>query len=215
MRGLARDYDRFGERDLTRFCQFAGETRRRESGAESSIQVMTIHKSKGLGFDVVYTVDKAAQALDRVRPRVLLSEGSQPPRWHLAWPGDEAAEADPALKAARDELGRRHAYESLCLRYVALTRAKRELTVITPAPSESKEGDEKTFSWPQFLEHALGNSGQPVNIGGVDATLAWETGDPRWFENLQPPSAPAETAPAPFAWSAMEPRPSKPAVRQA
>ncbi len=209
LRGLARDFDRFGERDLTRFCRFASDSRRRESGAEKSIQVMTIHKSKGLGFDVVYVVDKSAAALDRMRPSVLLSDpAGHPPLWHLAWPPDEVCEAEDVLRAARTGHAERLAYEGLCLRYVALTRAKREITVITPKPSEVSEEGGKAFTWPQLLEHALGVEDRRVSIGGVNATLAWEAGDPLWFVAARPAVTEAALLPQPFDWGSLPKRPA-------
>jgi uncharacterized protein (TIGR02001 family) len=48
----AQQFDETGSRDVAEFVQFAGRHVVRDAEAAAVVQVMTIHKSKGLGFDV-------------------------------------------------------------------------------------------------------------------------------------------------------------------
>lgn len=101
----------------------------RETAAAGSIHVMTIHKAKGLGFDVVFLpdLDSGGGGRDSIlirRDEEGCARGclSYPPKWLQAWqPGLEDLCA--AQKAGQE-------LESLCVLYVALTRAKEATFVI-------------------------------------------------------------------------------------
>ena len=101
----------------------------RETAAAGSIHVMTIHKAKGLGFDVVFLPDLDAGGAGRDDILIRRDERgcaagclSYPPKWLQAW---EPALGDlcGAQKAEQD-------LETLCVLYVALTRAKEATFVI-------------------------------------------------------------------------------------
>jgi hypothetical protein len=64
-------------------------------------------------------------------------------------------------------------YENLCLLYVAMTRAKRALYVITEPVGKSQ-----SHNFPRLLQETLGES--------------WSTGDPAWFGKIPPEPRPAE-----------------------
>lgn len=136
-----------------------------EDPTASAVRVMTIHKSKGLEFDAVVLPELDAPLvrsrsrfvgdrpdpfgpIERVslRPRKVLQSFSRPLR-ELA----EAAEAR--------ELG-----ESLCVLYVAMTRAARHLEMILPPPNRSgKESEARNYA--TLLRELLGAEG-PAE-GGV------------------------------------------------
>lgn len=106
-----------------------GELEVRETSATGSIHVMTLHKSKGLGFDVVFLpdLDTGGGGPDGIlirRDEQGCAVGclSYPPKWLQAW---EATLGDfcAAQKAEQD-------LEALCVLYVALTRAKEATFVI-------------------------------------------------------------------------------------
>ncbi|MDE2149693.1 MAG: UvrD-helicase domain-containing protein [Gammaproteobacteria bacterium] len=108
------------------------------SAADGRIQVMTIHKAKGLEFDHVLLVGCGRKPPDDHKPLLLLAETPhgalllpQPP---AHWPDDQRAEAD-ALFDALHQLNRdaRRA-EGLRLLYVAVTRARRSLDLFVSLP---------------------------------------------------------------------------------
>ncbi len=100
-------------------------------------------------------------------------EPNPPVDWILASPESEVIEADPVLAAqlAGDRQGK--ALEELRLLYVAMTRAKRALYLITAEPAK-KSG---TLRLDNVLQQTL--------CPGVPADLdapAWESGTPDWWK---------------------------------
>ena len=101
----------------------------RETAAAGPIHAMTIHKAKGLGFDVVFLPDLDLGGGGR--DDVLIRRDGQgcaqgcltnPPGWLRGWA--PALEEACAAQEAGQEL------EALCVLYVALTRAKEATFII-------------------------------------------------------------------------------------
>ena len=97
-----------------------------QSPGSAHIQVMTIHKAKGLGFDVVFLplVSRSnipdAGNFDIARSEHWISK--TPPQW--------VRQLLPPLRRAEQEWTDQQQYEAMCLLYVALTRAKSGLYVL-------------------------------------------------------------------------------------
>ena len=162
------------------------ETRKVENTTPARIQLMTVHKSKGLQFDIVFLAD-----LDGVLV--------QPPKYLTAKPA-EAAPPDRVLvyraKQLRDILPPelQLAYEqtqatdltgSLCVLYVAMTRAVHALHIILPA-KESKAVP-KTLAGLLMVGLGAGQSATPHAV-------LYEAGKPTWYEecpDLLRPAPPA------------------------
>jgi ATP-dependent helicase/nuclease subunit A len=115
--------------DLHDWIMALGELEVRESAAAGFIHVMTIHKSKGLGFDVVLLpdLDTGGGGHDEIlirRDEKGCATGclSYPPRWLSAF--------KPTIHDVCDVQKANQDLEALCVLYVALTRAKEATFVI-------------------------------------------------------------------------------------
>jgi ATP-dependent exoDNAse (exonuclease V) beta subunit len=158
------------------FVRYA-ESQTSASPSTDRVQVMTIHKAKGLQFDAV------------VVPLPNTNGLSNPPEY-VAWspcPADPVEfvshyvrhELQPLLPAqwqsAFDAAGRRQIAESLSVLYVALTRAIHGLYIVIP--QDGPNARQLPRNYPGLLRAAL--------TSGTDAppdTVLFEVGDPRWFE---------------------------------
>ena len=113
-----------------------------QAPGDAAVQVMTIHKSKGLGFDVVVLPDlNDEQVPDRTKYDVAKSPGE----WVLQPPASWVRSLFPPLVEAEERWEEEQRYEALCLLYVALTRAKQGLYVFLP--KESKSRGKKAAEW--------------------------------------------------------------------
>jgi hypothetical protein len=180
-----------GENDIDLFLRQLAALNLREHDNPGQVAVMTIHKAKGLDWDVVIVTDLEGKTLMERRGGL---EVHRRENGEIAWvfdmPPSELAQFDPAL-AQRITLSKEaSAFERLCVLYVGLTRAKTALYVVThPAKGESK-------NFPRLLAETLDGTPEPIKIGESDFIRAWESGDPSWIHHTNPtrrPSAPAQT----------------------
>ena len=110
---------------LSDFPDYLRAKKKRTVAEEGKIRVLTIHRSKGLGFDFV--------VLPLYEPDALTAEPDGPlvgPGWILPDPGARVAKAVGGLEAAYRLRKDRAEQEALCTYYVAMTRAKRAMTVV-------------------------------------------------------------------------------------
>ncbi len=191
----AGEFDRDGERDADAFLEFLDGYTLRESSDAAAVRVMTIHQSKGLEFDLVILPELMGRSMDQGlanRPLVATEPDSGLPIWIIRPPRKAIADCDDTLREAREREADEQAFDSLCVLYVALTRAKRGLYMISGYPGDSAKSltpaafiklQTRGEAKPQALRHrALG--AQTINIMA-------ETGDERWFEAHAPAAAPA------------------------
>ena len=103
-----------------------------EAAASQSVAVMTVHKAKGLEFDSV--ILPLAKRENPFRPGTLDQRDDPAGEIDAVYkaPQKEVAELVPPLRELRDAAAEREAYEMLCRLYVAMTRAKRELILVSP-----------------------------------------------------------------------------------
>lgn len=163
----ARAFDQRGERSVARFIEWAESYRLREVVSPGVIRVLTVHKAKGLGFDVVILPDLQGQSIAQRRDGLAIHrDATHAVDWVLDLPVRRMAESDPVLREQIEGEIAEGAYEALCKLYVALTRAKQALYVIIEPVGRSRS---KNF--PMLLEKSL--------------TAAWSAGDPDWFRANQ------------------------------
>ncbi|MFH2000098.1 MAG: UvrD-helicase domain-containing protein [Planctomycetota bacterium] len=150
--------------------------RRVESPTTDRVRVMTVHKSKGLQFDIV------------LLPELHSSMTGQIPQLVSGRPGpsesiDRLCRYVPlylrpvlpgALAKAFEEYDNQRIEEALCVLYVAMTRAKYALHMIIP-PTITK-GRGRSASYEALLREAFCN-GEPA----PPETVLAESGDPDWF----------------------------------
>jgi ATP-dependent helicase/nuclease subunit A len=191
----ARLFDATGSREVAEFVAFMeGYTLREQEGA-AVVRVMTIHKSKGLGFDVVVLPDLEGQRLDQARDGLAVHKSADRSiNWVMDMPPKAIAENDAVLASHLGEAQSEAGYEALALFYVGLTRAKRGLYLVTEPP-----GDSTSRNYPRLLAASLaGGSEQPreVGVGRLRLKGAWSEGDALWHEAIElasPEETPART----------------------
>jgi ATP-dependent helicase/nuclease subunit A len=182
-------FDGTGSRDLTEFVQFMEQHTVRDAESAAVIRVMTIHKSKGLGFDLVLLPDLEGDKLDQRRAG--LGVQKTPERsvdWVLDLPGEIFRERDPVLSDHVRAAEAGACYEKLSLLYVAMTRAKRAMYAIT-----KPVGTSKSRNFPRVLADTLGVEAGPVRVGALVLDGAWSRGDADWHTKLAAPAGPGKT----------------------
>lgn len=137
--GAARDYEAGEGKSLEGFIEYLMAAKIRESADRSAIQVMTVHKSKGLDFDVVVTVGLDDQAMVRPDRDSFKAKRNERGRidWILEFPQQKLAEGLHELREVLEENKDEQTFEALCLLYVAMTRAKRGLYCVYKASSKN------------------------------------------------------------------------------
>jgi ATP-dependent exoDNAse (exonuclease V) beta subunit len=137
LRRAAREFDAQGISRPRAFADFLEAYSSPASARPGTVQVMTVHKSKGLEFDLVFYPLLKDERMDKRDGSEIfcadernLGEGTRP--WVMAIPGEDFCAADPVLQAAGEALRERSTFDNLCNLYVAMTRARRALVVLTP-----------------------------------------------------------------------------------
>ncbi|MEI6655924.1 MAG: UvrD-helicase domain-containing protein, partial [Verrucomicrobiota bacterium] len=141
-----------------------------QSPGVAAVQVMTIHKAKGLGFDVVVVPDVPGDGIPQAQ-RFTVAEGDgwisqPPPKW--------ARDILPAMREAEARWAANQRYEAFCTLYVALTRAKRGLYILLEQPATARDDAKASLS--NWLEQAITSSGEP----GV----VYQKGAADWIEGV-------------------------------
>jgi len=185
-----------GRRDPDEFIAFMRRYTLREPDSAGVVRVMTIHKSKGLGFDAVILPDLEGQRLAQRRDGLAVKrDAERQVEWVLDLPRREIAEQVGMLADYWREAEAEGLYEKLSLLYVAMTRAKRALYTIIEAPKPTS----KSANFPKLLVQALGeDEPREVRIGSLALRGLWEAGDfDSVLANAMPEAAPE---PLPVTW---------------
>ncbi|RFC44768.1 MAG: ATP-dependent helicase/nuclease subunit A [Verrucomicrobia bacterium] len=188
LRQITQDFDEKGNRSIADFIRHAEDVSSRETPADGVVQIMTIHKSKGLGFDVVILADfesKTNSALSNLGQVSLVAHQSgaglhREIDWVLAMPPKDVCNLDPTLLEARRTLEMNRAYEELAVLYVALTRAKFATHIVCSHPKGDLKGSAR-----DLVIAALAPSQEPLHtrtLGGEPTHVLYAAGDPHWHE---------------------------------
>ena len=141
-----------------------------QSPGVAAVQVMTIHKAKGLGFDVVVLPDVPN---DRV-PSAQYFEVAEGDGWITETPPKWARELIPAMRGAEERWAVGQRYEAFCMLYVALTRSRRGLYVFLEPPAASQDADKPSLA--NWLARSLNADGKTGVI--------YQSGSPDWIEDI-------------------------------
>lgn len=160
---------------LATFVDYLEAQRRRDLADPGSVKIMTIHRSKGLGFDYVLLPLYEHEGLDHAVDDPLFGRD---PDWVLPGPGEAIAAAYPELDAPYQAAKDASVYEGLCVYYVAMTRAKRALTIVMPPPPKTTG---RTTKFSGFVrESGLTDAGEPAWYEGMtgEKPMAADSAEP-------------------------------------
>lgn len=176
---LAQQYELNRQPRLSDFVHLV-RTKRVEKPQPAQVRVMTVHQSKGLEFDAVVLPELSGTITRQTRQTIAMKTSVEsipdamlrytgsdywhylPRDWQLAFGGHAAGLMT----------------ESLCLLYVAITRARHALHMLVP-PADKP--DFKTKVAAAMLYHALGCDADPTTGGQT----WYESGDPLWYTHLR------------------------------
>ena len=151
---------------LLRFLAFIEQFEVQQPERADVVRVMTIHQAKGLTFDMTIVAGLDALVKDRSAGELVL-DGTDDRPWGLLLPKADFARQDEVLAGARERLLAGSAYGELCAAYVAMTRPRFGLYLVTRTVTARSTA--KSFA--RLLALTLGHA-EP-----------WlERGDARWFE---------------------------------
>ncbi len=196
---LAVKFDEDERRDLARFATHLEKSSLRDTADPRSVQVLTIHRSKGLQYTAVYlpclNSEKQKIAQVRVKDPLVKTDAEFTPEWVLTRPKTAVCEADPGtLSAVLTEERTAAAYENLCRLYVGMTRAIRRLVLVTdelkPEIRENLTDEklERKYDFATLVEAILGGSdgagikGKKVHLrGACEAEIMFSQGSDDWI----------------------------------
>lgn len=163
-----------------------------EEPTSASIRVMTVHKSKGLEFDVV-VLPQLDTLLGQVREDVWCyrEDPTQPPDAIFAASNQTIREIvsrdNPTYLEAYEQEVQARLQDDLCGFYVAMTRARYALHMIVPPIRRTKTGistkGTTNLCCASILRDRLEVSGE----GFAGDEVLFSHGDPRWYEKLPRP----------------------------
>jgi ATP-dependent helicase/nuclease subunit A len=173
-------FDVGGSRSVAEFQQFMTDYSIRGTELASMVRIMTVHKAKGLGFDVVVLPDlegtKLAQARDGLAVRKAADRSVD---WVLDLPPKLFCQSDEVLAEQLKAAEADSCYEKLALLYVAITRAKRAMYVVT-----EPVGGSRSHNYSRLLGHCLGLESKTIRIGEFTGMAAWTTGQSSWYLDI-------------------------------
>lgn len=191
----AGEFDATGNRHPDDFTAFVRAYTFPEQAADSTVRIMTVHKAKGLGFDIVLLPELTGSitaGLDRGIHIARDAEGQ--PDWALLMPNKTVREQDSVL--LRESIQAEHdgCFENLCVLYVALTRAKRGLYCIATPPPKTSEA----LTFASYLRQQLGGdkgarAGTPLTLGEAKYGVIYENGPGDWYKDTAAPKPEGET----------------------
>ena len=185
-------FDATGSRDVGEFIEFMERHTVRDSDTAAVIRVMTVHKAKGLGFDLVILPDLEGTKLDSRRAGLAVQRAAdRSVDWVLDLPNKLLLSRDDILSAHVNDAEADACYENLSLLYVAMTRAKRAMYLITKPPGKST-----SRNFPKLLSETLGDEDIGVAVGKLGLAGAFSAGDPNWHLKVDPPPAHQRSSPA-------------------
>ncbi|OGV67409.1 MAG: hypothetical protein A3K19_23530 [Lentisphaerae bacterium RIFOXYB12_FULL_65_16] len=180
--GSAQTFDLSGGRDGLEFAQYIESFTARDAPPRGYVRVMTIHHSKGLGFDMVILPmlpGRSSITRPTLSEGMLCQERSDPPgiEWLLEAPGI-LAEHDARLKAAAAGVVERECFEHLCVLYVAMTRARHGLYILVPPlPARAEALHPYTLVRAGLCPDGVAQAG---SVGTAAVKVLYRNGDEGW-----------------------------------
>lgn len=157
-----------------------------ESPSGENVRIMTIHQSKGLEFDIVVLPELDVRLIGQPPTVVLGRKSPETGRENSTAPVDrilrfvkesEQPILPPNFKRMFSEHRREQVEESLCLLYVALTRAVHRLCMIVPPLKKTKNPPSPRKTFDGVLRSVLVSGERAYETEAV----LYENGDPDWI----------------------------------
>ena len=160
---------------------------RREDPSGGIVRIMTIHKSKGLGFDMVILpqIGKDAPFADsRHLTHFVKRDGNGLVEGIVMAPSKQVYTAVPQFHALYESWKATQQFDGFCKLYVALTRARRACHIILPG--REGKGELRTESmWKIIRSAALTAScGTEDTLPESGAECLYSRGEPEWYAEL-------------------------------
>jgi ATP-dependent exoDNAse (exonuclease V) beta subunit len=168
-------FDELGSLDPCEFIRLL-EVSRFQKSEPAPVRVMTVHQSKGLEFDIVVLPELDTPLFRHPSAAVTGPAPAAPPDRVCVWMNQDLRRLLPAsLQQAFTDTMARGVAENLCVFYVAMTRARHALLLLSqPLKSRSLPA-----TWGGILLATLTDKRQ-----ADESELLFETGDPEWSRNI-------------------------------
>ncbi|MFZ2657586.1 MAG: UvrD-helicase domain-containing protein [Victivallales bacterium] len=172
-------FDHGGEKGCIDFIEYAEAYEIPGETAEDAVQIMTVYKAKGLEYDMVFLPELKSKSIGRADMNGIKVKKRQDlsPEWLMFMPNRRIAELDPVLGELARDIDEDSCYESLCVLYVAMTRAAEALYMIADPPPKTKS---ESFYHQDVLMRTLSNRNDQPD---ADFRTAYEAGKDSWYEN--------------------------------
>ncbi|HOK03714.1 MAG TPA: UvrD-helicase domain-containing protein [Victivallales bacterium] len=177
-------FDKSGDKNCSNFINFINNYSAPKNNSENFVQCITIHKAKGLEFDIVFLpelyeqnsiiTDKLSDGIKEKRDKNLKTKTV------FLFPEKFISEIDPELKKWISELNIESAYENICVLYVAMTRARDALYMIADPPLKNETAVVRSQD---ILIKTL--TGDKKNEDENTFQLLYEEGNEDWFNCLE------------------------------
>lgn len=157
------------------------ESRRVEAPTEDRIRVMTIHKSKGLEFDIVVLPELNYISTYKRVSWAAEDRTESPDRvcTHIKRVAQEIL--PPEFGEVYRQTRNREVIESLCLLYVGMTRAAHALHMIIEPDGELKK--KRRFNQKWYARYSgLVRAALCLSTDATAESVMYERGNPDWFE---------------------------------
>ncbi len=180
-----RHFDDTGKRGIDEFLEFLGGYEAADLPAPGTVQLMTVHKAKGLTFDAVIIADIEGSSITSAGNLDALgkadAEGNA--EWLLMRPKKEIGLAVEPLAGAYRQAEMDAAFEELCVLYVALTRARYANFVVSSPPSSGEDA----CAPPRILQETLAEADpEIIDVEGLEVEMRYQHGDPDWLAKIAP-----------------------------
>ncbi len=168
-------FDAGGSRNCLEFVEFVQEFSTRSKARKGTVEILTIHKSKGLDYDIVFLPDLNADSITafdadgvRMKKNVALR-----PEWCLRMPSKAVAKHVHPLDGLLEDLAEEGLYSELCVLYVGMTRARRALYLLADASAKTS----KTPYPAVVLKKLLGGDSPLRSVEEYGVSVWYEAGD--------------------------------------
>ncbi len=184
---LATVHDQTASANPLRTDEFIENVENTEIGdaQAAAVQVMTVHQSKGLEFDVVILPELEGKITGTLSPPIVYERENEigPVTRICRYMNQKTLELVPELQPLFDRHENRTVRESLSVLYVAMTRAIHGLYMLVDAPDINKSGSLSEAG----LKTAAGILRNSLIDGELKAgEINFSHGDPNWIARAKP-----------------------------